>query len=225
MAKEVIDLSFQQAWRSFARRYEQFVSRQGFALLTLICVGVITASALWTRQASVPQPVPTPPVSDAASAAQLWQQSLQEASTPTPYPTQHTLSWHSPLEKVVVLRAFDGSRMVRSSVTGIWQLHDAVDLAAETGAIVRAMADGTVLQTTEEGLLGASVRISHPGGYEALYGGLSLVASIRAGDPVEAGQTIGFAGNSVLAESDMEPHLHLRITRDGKAVDPLLLIP
>lgn len=173
----------------------------------------------------MPLPTPTPPVSDAASAAQLWQQSLQEVSTPTPVPTQQPLSWQSPLEKIVVLRDFDGSRMVQSSVTGIWQLHDAVDLAAETGAIVRSMADGTVLQTTDDGLLGASVRIAHSGGYEALYAGLALVSAIRAGDPVEAGQTIGFAGNSVLDESDMEPHLHLRITRNDKAVDPLLLIP
>lgn len=217
-------MSLRQAWRSFARRYEQFVARQGFAVLTLICVGVITASAVWTKRSSVEQPVPTPPVSDAASAAELWQQSLQDAATPTPAPTQQAIQWQSPLEKIAALRSFDGARMAQSAVTGVWQLHDAVDLAADMGEIVRAMAEGTVLRTAEEGLWGASVVVAHPGGYEAEYCGLSLLASVRAGDTVEAGQTLGFAGNSVLSESDMEPHLHLRVTREGRVVDPLLLL-
>lgn len=41
------------------------------------------------------------------------------------------------------------------------------------------------------------------------------------GDPVAQGQTIGHAGNGVLAESDAEPHLHLEIWKDGRPVDPI----
>lgn len=51
------------------------------------------------------------------------------------------------------------------------------------------------------------------------------LAGLQAGDPVTQGQTqtLGFVGEGPLAERDLEPHLHLRVTRDGNAVDPTLL--
>jgi len=217
-------MSFRQAFRSAAGWYERLMARQGFGLPTLICLGVIVGSAIWTGQSGTERAAPTPPVQDAASAAELWQQSLRDAATPTPAPSPEPLMWQAPLEKTIVLRAFDAARLVQSAVTGVWQLHDAVDLAANQGEIVRAMADGTVVSAAEEGLCGASVVIAHPGGYEAEYSALALLASLRAGDPVKAGQTIGFAGNSMIGESNMGAHLHLRVTREGKAVDPMILL-
>lgn len=49
------------------------------------------------------------------------------------------------------------------------------------------------------------------------------LAGLQAGDPVTQGQTLGFVGEGPLVERDLEPHLHLRVTRDGNAVDPTLL--
>lgn len=45
----------------------------------------------------------------------------------------------------------------------------------------------------------------------------------QAGDPSPRGKPLGFVGEGPLAERDLEPHLHLRVTRDGNAVDPTLL--
>ena len=159
----------------------------------------------------------------AQSAAHLQQQSLADAMTPTPSPTATPVIWRAPLEKITVLRGFNASRLQQSAVTGVWQLHDAVDLAADTGALVCAMGDGVVLACGEEGVKGAWVLIDHGSGVTAEYAGMSLLSALREGDPVQAGQTIGFAGNGVLDETDLAPHLHLRVTRDGQAVDPLLL--
>jgi len=211
-------------WKNFSAKYVQFVERQGFMIILAVCVGVIAGTAVWTNRSDVPVPIPTPPVGDASSVAQLQQQSLLDVTTPTPAPSAAPQVWHSPLETVSVLRRFDAARMVQSGVTGLWQLHDAADLRCAVGDPVRAMADGTVSAVSAKGLMGASVTIDHGQDISAQYAGMSLHAGLREGDPVQAGQIIGFGGNEVLDESDLEPHLHLRVTRNGSAIDPLSLL-
>lgn len=211
-------------WKNFSAKYVQFVERQGFMIILAVCVGVIAGTAVWTNRSDAPIPVPTPPVGNAASVAQLQQQSLRDVTTPTPAPSEAPQIWHPPLETISVLRSFDAARMMQSGVTGLWQLHDAADLRCAVGDPVRAMADGTVIAVSAKGLMGACVTIDHGQGIVAQYAGLSLHAGLREGDPAVAGQIIGFGGNEVLDESDLEPHLHLRVTRNGSAIDPLSLL-
>ena len=215
-------MKFRQRWKQFAQGYQRFVEKQGFPVIMTVCVAVIVFSAVWSGKMETAVPMPTPPVDQAQSAAQLRQQSLADVSTPTPSPTVTPVIWRAPLEKITVLRSFDATRLQQSAVTGVWQLHDAVDLAADTGALVCAMADGVVLACGEEGVKGAWTVIDH-GGVTAEYAGMSLLSALREGDPVRAGQTIGFAGSGMLDETDLPAHLHLRVTRDGNAIDPLLL--
>ena len=144
--------------------------------------------------------------------------------TGSPTPTATPVIWRAPLEKVTALRSFDATRLQQSAVTGVWQLHDAVDLAADTGDLVAAMGDGVVLDCGEEGVRGAWAVIDHGHGVIAEYAGMSLLSALREGDPVQAGQTIGFAGSGMIDETDLPSHLHLRVTRDGQAIDPLLLL-
>ena len=123
-----------------------------------------------------------------------------------------------------MLSGFDATRLKRSAVTGLWRLHDAVDLQCEVGEQIRAMAGGEVVETGSKGLLGAYVTIDHGQGLCAQYAGMTLLAGLRAGDPVEAGQVLGFAGNGVVDETDLGVHLHLRVTREGQAIDPMSLL-
>lgn len=214
--------SIKERWKTFTAGYVRFVEGQGFMIILTVCVAVIAGTAVWTNQASVVPPVPTSPAGQAAAVGKPLQQSLAQVSTPAP--TAAPQIWHSPLESISVLRSFDAARMVQSGVTGLWQLHDALDLRCSPGEPVLAMADGTVTQVSEKGLMGACVAIDHGQGIVAQYAGMELHAGLRQGDPITAGQTIGFGGNGVVDESDMEPHLHLRITRDGTAIDPLTLL-
>lgn len=215
--------SFPSRWKKFAQGYTRFVERQGFLIIVAACVGVIAATAVWTRSASQPPAVPTPPVYEAAPAAQLQQESLQSAATPTPSPTY--APWQPPTDSLIVLQGFDAGRLKRSAVTGLWRLHDAVDLRCEVGGQIRAMADGTVAETGSKGLLGAYVTVDHGQGLHAQYAGMTMLSGLRAGDPVQAGQVLGFAGNGVVDETDLGVHLHLRVTRNGQAVDPMTLLP
>lgn len=211
-----------EAFNRIKHSYIQFVEKQGFAIIAVICVAVITATALWTEKKEA-YISPTPPVSQDVSAAQLMQQSLHDAATPSPAPTQTPRPWTPPLDEVSILRPFDAESMVQSGTTEIWSIHDAVDLTAGYGSQVYAMADGTVTSTGNDRLQGIWLLINHGDGIEALYSGLALKAAYIAGDKVFAGDVIGYTGSGPLDETDLNSHLHLRVTREGRPIDPLQL--
>lgn len=205
------------------KAYLRFVERQGFPIIVTVCVAVIVATALWTGRQEDPYVSPTPPPSGDVSAAQLLQQSMREAVTHSPAPTAAPLVWRAPLDESTILRSYDASVMVQSGVTGLWAIHDAVDLQAARGAKVRAIADGTVLDAGKDALQGVWLLLSHADGVEALYAGLALNNDYRSGDQVRAGDVIGYVGSGLLDESDLPPHMHLRVTRDGHSIDPASL--
>ena len=208
----------------FRDSLERFFATQGFALLVTVCVAIIAATALWTRRDPAVVAYATPPVGDGVNAASLWQQHLP-ASTPTPLPSASPSKWCLPLGEYRVLRAFSGDTMSRSGVTGLWETHLAVDLTAPAGASVAAVSDGRVKASGTDAYCGTWIEIEHAGGIVSRYEALKLLGAYRPGDPVRAGQTIGFVGNSHLGEADIGPHLHLQIISDGRPVDPFKLLP
>lgn len=210
-------------WKRVRDGYVQFVEKQGFPIIVTVCVAVIAATALWSGRQDAPYVSPTPPPSGDVSAAQLLQQSLRDIVTPSPAPTAAPQLWRAPLDEISILRSHDASAMVQSGVTGLWAIHDAVDLQSSRGAKVYAMADGVVLDAGEDALQGVWILLSHADGVEALYAGLALNNDYRPGDQLRAGDVIGFVGSGPLEESDLPPHLHLRVTKDGQSTDPTAL--
>lgn len=201
----------------------EFQDRYGFALLVILCVAVIAGSALWMRQNPV-QPLPTTrPSPDGMNAAALLQQHLPDM-TSAPLPTQTPPTWRAPLDEYHVLRGFCPSQMSPSGTTGLWAVHAGADLGAPEGTPVCAIADGVVRALGDGGLCGAWIEIEHAGHAVSRYAALSRSVTLHPGDPVRAGQVIGFVGNSHLEEAYLMPHLHLEVTIDGAAVDPIGLI-
>ena len=215
---------FNNAFRRFSQGYTQFIEKHGLGLVIAACVAVIAGTAIWTndRLPSVPEP-PVLPTGETISAAELMQQSLADVTDVPASPAPAADQFQLPLSKCQVMTPFDAARLQASGVSGIWRLHDATDLAADAGEIVSAMADGTVSAVGTDSVLGTYLIIDHGNDISATYAGLAGIAGLKEGDPVRKGQTIGFAGNSVLDETDLPPHLHLRVTRGGKAFDPVSL--
>jgi septal ring factor EnvC (AmiA/AmiB activator) len=92
-----------------------------------------------------------------------------------------------------------------------------IGIAAPQGSAVRAIADGEVMMADQIGTYGLTVILQHGGGDYTVYGSL-LGASVAKGDRVTQGQMLGTVGR---ADPDMEPHLHLEIRPQGRAMDPL----
>lgn len=201
----------------------KFFSSHAFPVVITLCVAVIAASALWTRRVPAAALSPTPPPAGEVIASALRQQRLA-AVTPTPLPASQPPLWAAPLEEYVVLRPFSESAMIRSDASGVWIFHQAVDLGAEAGTPVKAMADGRVSACGED-THGVWLQITHAGGAISRYGALSLTGAFRPGDTVRTGQTIGFMGNSDPDETGLGAHLHLQVVIDGQSVDPVSLFP
>ena len=101
-----------------------------------------------------------------------------------------------------------------------WRVHDGIDIAAEAGTAVCAAADGTVYTTYTDESMGTTVVIRHENGYVTVYASLDKDVSVKAGDTVTMGQTIGTVGNTALLENAIGDHLHFSVTCNDEPVDP-----
>lgn len=102
-------------------------------------------------------------------------------------------------------------------VTGIYKLHDGMDLAANCGAPITAAASGVVLKSEYNGPYGNQVQIDNGGGFVTSYSHLTS-SVVKVGDVIEAGAPIGNAGATGLVTGC---HLHFMTTLDGVPLDPM----
>ena len=103
------------------------------------------------------------------------------------------------------------------------QKSDGIDIAADTGAPVKA-ADGGKVVYAGDGVphLGNLLLIEHSAGYITAYGNNEALM-VKKGDEVKKGQTIARAGASGGAAS---PRLHFEVRRGGsKTIDPVTMLP
>lgn len=109
----------------------------------------------------------------------------------------------------------------RDSIYKVRRMHAGIDFKAKTGTPVIATADGIILEAKSypQGF-GNKIVISHGDGYQTLFGHLSGF-NVQTGDAVKKGDIIGFVGNSGRSKA---PHLHYEILKDGKKINPILLI-
>ena len=96
-----------------------------------------------------------------------------------------------------------------------------MDIAAEAGTAVGAAAAGEVYSVYEDETMGMTVVLIHDAGYSTRYSSLSDEVTVSAGDRVEAGQTIGYVGETALLESGIGDHVHFSVSCNEKTVDPL----
>lgn len=105
--------------------------------------------------------------------------------------------------------------------SGAREFHEGLDIAVPVGTPVRAAAAGVVLQAGPMGGFGLGVVLDHGRGVQTLYGHLSRIG-VRPGQRVRRGQVIAWSGSTGLSTG---PHLDFRVRIDGRAVDPLGVLP
>ena len=97
------------------------------------------------------------------------------------------------------------------------QFHSGIDLAAEGGENVLAVADGTVLDCSYNEAYGYVLTLGHADGVQTQYAHLRAFL-VSPGDTVVQGQAVALVGATGWATG---PHLHLGVVVDGEFVDPL----
>ncbi|RKO65562.1 M23 family metallopeptidase [Desulfofundulus salinus] len=96
------------------------------------------------------------------------------------------------------------------------RLHAGVDIAAGTGAPVRAAESGRVTSAGWNGGYGLMVEVYHGDGVVTRYAHLSRI-EVRVGQRVERGQLLGRVGST---GSTTGPHLHFEVLVNGRPVNP-----
>ncbi|MFL5237818.1 MAG: peptidoglycan DD-metalloendopeptidase family protein [Rhizomicrobium sp.] len=100
------------------------------------------------------------------------------------------------------------------------QRNDGINIAAELGTPIHAAAKGTVSYADKLKGYGNLILIQHDNGYVTAYAHAQSMM-VSAGDRVDRGEVIGFAGKSGDVAT---PQLHFEIRRGVKPVDPKPLL-
>lgn len=215
----------------------------GFYVVLAVClVAVGAASWYWLLRdkpaaATAPTESTAPEKSTQADAAAAIPADNQDAVVPEqpkiPGVTAQSVSNTEPVktaaaepELVVsplngtVLAAFSMDHLAYDKTLDDWRTHDGVDIAAAAGTKVQAASAGTVKSVENDQLLGTMVTVEHAGGYQTIYANLEAKPTVKQGDAVSAGQTIGSVGSTSIVENSEGPHLHFSVLKDGKPVNP-----
>jgi murein DD-endopeptidase MepM/ murein hydrolase activator NlpD len=104
--------------------------------------------------------------------------------------------------------------------TGREEFHTGLDFGAAEGTEVHAARDGVVDEAGKSDILGNYVILTHPGGYQTIYGHLSSIRVIIS-QKVNTGTVIGAVGQTGRATG---PHLHFEVRTKAGTTDPFHLL-
>lgn len=111
-----------------------------------------------------------------------------------------------------------GYRTISSPFGMRWgRLHAGIDIPAPVGTPIRAADAGTVILAGWTGGYGNYTCVQHTKTLSTCYGHQSRLL-VRAGQDVQAGETIGLTGNT---GSSTGPHLHFETRVGGQPLDPM----
>ena len=176
------------------------------------------------QQKDVSKPSPSAssssqPESSAGSVTKPIESSKADAQQPA----QQTVSYRWPMAAGEVINPFSGENLVKNKTLNVWRVHDAVDIKGEKGAAVLAVGDGKVAAISADALWGGMIQLEHADGTVTVYSGVTADKSLKTGQQVKAGDAIGVL-DQIPVEIAMEPHIHLTMSKNGKAVDPETLL-
>ena len=123
--------------------------------------------------------------------------------------------WIKPLRSYTFTSAF-GMRV--HPISGVYKMHEGVDLSAPQGTPIYAAKSGKVTTTSyQAGGAGYYVSINHGDGFSSVYMHMTHYI-VKPGDYVNAGQVIGYVGST---GGSTGPHLHFGIAYNGTYVNPM----
>ncbi|MEY3407925.1 MAG: hypothetical protein RL038_986 [Actinomycetota bacterium] len=102
-------------------------------------------------------------------------------------------------------------------VYGYRSCHTGIDLGAPSGTSIKAAEDGRVASVGYDNIYGNYTLIAHGDGMTTFYAH-QLSKSVKKGDSVKRGETIGKVGSTGWSTG---PHLHWEVRIDGDPWDPM----
>ena len=215
----------------------------GTLAVCLLVVGVCGWVLLQDREDPLPQQAVTPqvPVSQPVEMPEVRLPTVETLEpAPVPVPPKETKELpevevdHTPVAAEAprlvvtplrgdVLTAFSMEELVYSPTLGDWRTHNGIDIAANTGCSVQAVADGVIDETGKDAM-GEYIIISHAAGFITKYMGLENIENLTVGKEIKSGEVIGTSGKCT-GENVTDPHIHFEMSKDGVLVNPTDYLP
>ncbi|MDO5111329.1 MAG: M23 family metallopeptidase [Clostridia bacterium] len=229
------------------KRTRVFLQEKG--VYVVVCLSLLAVGAAAYFSAVPMKKEPVPPTQSAAPVSQSTDErlsSLTAASpksfapvitpvptpspTPSPVPdfTQKPKATKAPEKprkaaspvKGSVIWQFAADELIYSATLDQWMTHHGVDVSAALESEVHAMYAGTVEDVFTDDALGVSVSVAHRDGLRSIYANLQADPPVKAGDLVNAGDTVGFVGDTARSECEAPSHLHFEVWTGDKPVNP-----
>jgi murein DD-endopeptidase MepM/ murein hydrolase activator NlpD len=143
----------------------------------------------------------------------------EEEEEDTDFVTDKPVSYILPVEGDIITE-FSTDKLVYSKTLDDWRAHTGVDIKASVGTKVKAPLDGTVKEVINDDLWGIIIIIDHGNGLVSKIANLGTTEMVKPGIEVKRGDYISTVGNPAPIEMDMESHIHLEVSNNGKLVDP-----
>lgn len=237
------------------KRVGDFVMGKGFYIVLTLCVATIGLSGYYLVSVfnSGEDPTPLPvgggaqvviprdeveqlPIPSRSDELQPDEGNTQEAKQDEPPAPVEEQPEQQPAAVVVppvytwpvkgdIVSPFSLEVLAYDETMGDWRTHSGVDIFAQPGTRVLAMSSGTVSRVYTDELMGSTVVIDHGEGLVSYYHNLTASPTVSEGDEVVTGTVIGAVGDTAIAESGRPSHLHLEVSLDGRAVDPVDYLP
>ncbi len=121
-----------------------------------------------------------------------------------------------------IQKAYFPTSPVYDETMGDWRVHKGIDFSLENGAEVKSAGDGRVTRVISDPGWGYIIEIDH-GDFTARYCGLEQGSTVKTGDMLEKGDTVGKLG-VIPCEGEQESHLHFEAFKNSKNVDPMSVL-
>ncbi len=182
-------------------------------VLLLTAATVLTVYFVVDGQNNVVQ---TPPVEQTAPSTPV--QPENKPSEPSkPSGGEEAVRFVNPIGNVQVT---SGYGFYENQTLGWFYEHQGIDVAAEAGTDVLAMAEGKVESIATDELMGTQIVLSHSDGVKTVYCFVNAAEGLKVGDSVKMGQKIATVAEATGSEYKDGAHLHLEVWENGACVNP-----
>lgn len=144
---------------------------------------------------------------------------LNDASSPVVSVGTYPITFSMPMANASLIKDFSVDELYLNATLGRWEYHDGIDLTS-SDLKVYAVADGEVVDVSENSLYGTVITLKHSNGLESLYASLADDVLVEKGDKVKAGTELGKADDTASSEAADGKHLHFSLIENGKKIDP-----
>jgi murein DD-endopeptidase MepM/ murein hydrolase activator NlpD len=99
-----------------------------------------------------------------------------------------------------------------------YRFHHGIDIMAEPGTAIYAVAEGKVILARDDGAWGGVLTLEHKNGWQSIY--RCIDTTLQYGANPKAGDIIGYIIENAPSEAGQEAHLHFELMLDEENVDP-----